>query len=125
MKLLVTGSRDYTDRAAVVEAMKHAWQKTPADDRLTIIHGCDGGVSLIVHPVALENFDLRIDLMALPAKFSLHGDRAEEIRNRQMVDASDECFAFLGASAASSPQRVNADQIIEMCAERQVPVTIF
>ena len=125
MKLLVTGSRDYTDRAAVVQAMKHAWQQTPADDRLTIIHGCDGGVSLIVHPIALENFDLRIDLVALPAKFSIHGDRAEEVRNRQMVDAADECFAFLGATAPSSPQRVNVNQIIEMCAERQIPVTTF
>jgi hypothetical protein len=125
MKLLVTGSRDYADREFVVEVMKHLWLHKPADDRLTIIHGCDGGVSLIVHPIALENFDLKIDLIALPAMFSIYGEQAEEIRNRQMVDDADQCFAFLGDALPSSPHRVNVNQIMAMCDERQIPVIIF
>ena len=95
-RILVTGSRDWTNETAVWNALDNAdweaWQETPGD--ITLVHGaCPSGADAIadhwakVHCVFTERH---------PAEWQKYGKRAGFRRNAEMVElGADLCLAFI------------------------------
>lgn len=107
MRLLVTGSRNWTDKIAVYKElyrfvsehcqMDYDNQLIPIDydtSDVVIVHGdCPTGVDAIVDDWAIVNW---IDVERHPADWDKHGRAAGPIRNQEMVDlGADLCYAFL------------------------------
>lgn len=96
MRILVTGSREWTDRAMIEEALISltrglSWHK------VTVIHGGARGADLIADQVA-HDFDMQVEVH--PADWEMHGKAAGPIRNQEMVDAgADVCVAFFHPDA--------------------------
>ena len=97
MRILITGSRNWTDREAIRNAI--AEQSEPAWD-VTVVHGSARGADEHANWVALE---LGLNPEAHPAQWAQHGKKAGPLRNQQMVDAgADICLAFpLGKSVGT------------------------
>lgn len=96
-RVLITGSRDWTD----YEALRHAIDINTIGKsrwRTTIVHGaCPTGADYMAAGYA---FDEGFNVEAYPADWNKHGRAAGPIRNQQMVDlGADVCLAFpLGES---------------------------
>lgn len=97
MRILITGSRDWTDHVAIQKAITtHTLGQSKW--RTTIVHGaCPTGADLLAAEFAL-NEGFRVE--SYSADWSTHGRAAGPIRNQQMVDlGADICLAFpLGES---------------------------
>lgn len=102
MRLLVTGSRDWTDSEQIYAAMgwvKMVWVTLPSKrlgtrEQAILVHGaCPTGADDIADRHApLLGFDVERH----PAQWSRYGKRAGFVRNAEMVDASaDVCLAFI------------------------------
>jgi hypothetical protein len=74
MKVLVTGSRDWSDRAAIERGFD---AMTPT----LVIHGDAKGADSIAHEVAMSR---GIDVARFPANWNKHGKAAGPHRNRLM-----------------------------------------
>lgn len=77
MKVLITGSRNWTDR----EVIKYHLADLPADT--TVIHGAARGADQLADSVARE---LGFEVIAVPADWTLHGRAAGPIRNQRMLE---------------------------------------
>src|SRR6266540_5681183 len=85
-KVLVCGSRDWTDRKSINKVFK----ELPIDT--IIIHGAARGVDTLAHEYA-DAYGFKID--KYPANWELYGKRAGFIRNLEMLDQSpDLVLAF-------------------------------
>jgi hypothetical protein len=92
MRILVTGSRDWTDVAVIDDALREAVRGVPADE-VVIVHGdCPTGADAIVDMLALAS---GFTVEKYPAQWEVHGKAAGPIRNAKMVeDGADVCLAF-------------------------------
>lgn len=101
-RILITGSRTWTDEQAVWKALAEAVRDVPADREVTIVHGaCPNGADQIAHEWAC-GFGATIE--AHPADWVRHGKRAGFARNAEMVNlGADICLAFIrdGSRGAS------------------------
>lgn len=95
MRILITGSRDWTDQrlieAAIVEAMVFGkdWPRIVP----TIIHGGARGADSMADGVAIRR---NLKQEAHPADWGQYGKRAGFIRNAEMVKSgADICLAFI------------------------------
>lgn len=101
MRVLVTGSRDWTDWAAVATALTflNALHET---EELTLVSGaCPTGADHWAE-VAAEALGWTVELH--PADWEKHGKRAGFLRNAEMVElGADMCLAFIknGSKGAS------------------------
>lgn len=88
MRILITGSRDWTDAETIAQAiMEHA------PSQATIVHGNCRGADLIA---AEEAYWLGHDIEPHPADWNKHGKRAGFVRNAEMVSlGADVCLAFI------------------------------
>lgn len=94
MRILVTGSRDWTDKQAIVDAVMDLNNWYPIDwDEVVIVHGaCPTGADKIADDFA-EAYGLQVERHA--ANWSLHGKAAGPKRNQKMVDlGADIVLAF-------------------------------
>lgn len=97
-RVLVTGSRDWTDTAWVYAALSAEASKAAVQDRrLVIVHGrCKTGADAIADRWAYTN---RYGIEQHPAQWRANGiynPQAGFLRNRQMVDlGADICLAFI------------------------------
>lgn len=95
MRVLVTGSRDWTDRRAVWFAIFNQYLDcdNPAD--FTVVHGdCPTGADRIAHEFCAWQ-PLRVTEERHPADWDVHGKAAGPLRNQVMVDlGADICLAF-------------------------------
>lgn len=103
MRILVTGSRDWTDIDTVRDALTVAvYQNLPA----VIVHGaCLSGADAIAS-WWVRQFSRNLDITEErhPADWTRHGKRAGFLRNAHMVDlGADVCLAFIrnGSRGAS------------------------
>ena len=76
LRVLVCGSRDWTNRARIHTELK----RLPAGT--TIVHGCCRGADRIAGEVAKS---LGFYVIEFPADWDLHGKAAGPIRNSQML----------------------------------------
>lgn len=104
MRVLVTGSRTWTDGVAIWTALDIVAKEAFAvGDRLTLVHGaCPQGGDEIADrwyrdrvrqgwPVSVERH---------PAEWTRHGKRAGFLRNQEMTRAgADVCLAFIVAGS--------------------------
>ena len=101
-RILVTGSRDWTDRSTVYGALADVVRELPADREVVIVHGaCPTGADYMAHYWA-RGYGASVD--AHPANWQLEGKRAGFIRNARMVNlGADLCLAFIknGSRGAS------------------------
>lgn len=86
MRVIVTGSRDWTDR----EAIRKVLEALPRD--ATIVHGGARGADSIAGEIAGE---LGMTVEVHPAKWDEFGKRAGMVRNAEMAHlGADYCVAF-------------------------------
>lgn len=106
MRILITGSRDWTDEKAIAHAIaintigKSRW-------RTTIVHGdCPTGADAIADKLAKEE---GLNVESYPADWNKHGKAAGPIRNQQMVDlGADVCLAFPKGQSRGTRQCMRA-----------------
>lgn len=92
MRILVTGSRDWDDRATIYRALEEARGDTPHDQMVLVEGGATGADSIAL--AYAESMDWGIEEHR--AKWPVYGRRAGIIRNVEMVDAgADICLAFI------------------------------
>lgn len=99
MRILVTGSRDWTLRTVVRAALLgHAWIGRAV--RPVLIHGGARGADTIAAEEFVELFGHRGSVEVFPADWERYGKAAGYRRNAEMVKAgADVCLAFpLGES---------------------------
>ena len=91
-RILVTGSRDWTDQVVIVEALWQAVQDL-GDSDISLVHGaCPTGADHIADMVWATN---QFPVERYPAQWEL-GKRAGFLRNKEMVDLGpDICLAFI------------------------------
>ena len=114
-RLLVTGSRTWTDREAIAAALYTAWDGwgRPAD--AVLIAGGAGGADRIAAE-CWEKAGLRVETH-LP-DWESHGQRAGMIRNAAMVaSGADACLAFQVGDSKGTAQAMRA------AAKAGIPVT--
>lgn len=96
MRVLVTGSRNWTDRMMIVDALIDVLKLVPEEEsekeKMTLVTGaCPTGADAIAEDIA-RMFGWAIERH--PADWSL-GRRAGPLRNQAMVDlGADVCLAF-------------------------------
>lgn len=91
MRILVTGSRTWTDVAVIREHLVYC--VTPGEE-VTLVHGdCPRGADFIANEIAIE---MGWTIERHPAKWNTHGRSAGYIRNAEMVKlGADIFFAFI------------------------------
>lgn len=95
MRILVTGSRDWTDSEAIDSALWHAWTDAGCPDRstVTLVHGGARGADHIAAAIARR---VGLNVECHPAAWDTRGRAAGKIRNAEMVNAgADVCLAFI------------------------------
>jgi hypothetical protein len=101
-RVLITGSRDWTDRDAIWTALADTMSPLPHDVEPVIVHGaCPSGADAIAHNWAVR-YGATVEQH--PANWQLNGKRAGFIRNAHMVNlGADLCLAFIkdGSRGAS------------------------
>jgi hypothetical protein len=100
MRILITGSREWSDTLTIVGALLSA-VPSEADLRdVTVVHGgCPTGADFFAARAAGE---LGFLVEEHPADWAEHGKAAGPVRNQGMVDAgADVCLAFFQPGAAN------------------------
>lgn len=98
LRILVTGSRNWTDRDAIWAAIRAAGLRAEVHPQeTTVVHGAAPGADTLAADVARE---FGCDVEAHPADWETHGKAAGPIRNAAMVAlGADVCLAFLHGSS--------------------------
>lgn len=92
-RLLVTGSRDWTDIKEVVETLYAALQYLGGEAILISGH-CPTGADRIAEHIWLHDIDGEVEVY--PADWEKHGKKAGFVRNSEMVKSgADLCVAFI------------------------------
>lgn len=94
IRILVTGSRDWTDKEIIKTAAVNLLNKFE-DQELTLVSGaCPNGADRLAEEIWVANRIGPIELH--PANWELYGKRAGFIRNAEMVyPGADVCIAFI------------------------------
>ena len=102
MRVLVTGSRDWTDQAAVLDALS-AISAHVVDDILVVHGACPTGADAYARDWVTERRavgETTVDEEPHPVDWSL-GARGGPIRNHHMIGlGADLCLAFIGLCTA-------------------------
>jgi SLOG family YspA-like protein len=116
MRVLVTGSRTWTDETVIADALTYAAQMHGAET-MTVVHGGCEGADLVAHRVARR---LGAETEPHPADWRTYGKRAGYLRNKQMVDlGADLCLAFVEpcVKPEHSGQEPHGSHGASMCAD--------
>lgn len=101
-RLLITGSRHWSDRAVMREALRTAWHELTRQgfERVILVHGAARGADSLAASIWGE---AGLPVEAHPADWGAHGRAAGPIRNAHMVSLGAElCLAFpLGKSVGT------------------------
>ena len=91
MKILIAGSRDYTNYEEAVEFIKRSIQQLAVSKGMIILSGGCTGVDRLGERFAKENgFQTEI----FPAQWSKFGKAAGIFRNKDMADNADAVICF-------------------------------
>lgn len=116
-RILVTGSRDWTDEALVAKVLFGYWYEAGRSNDVVLVHGAAQGLDQMAASIWTKNGQ---HAEAYPADWNLYGKRAGIIRNLKMIDLQPEhCFAFIkNQSRGASHCAAAADAA-------GIPTTIF
>lgn len=118
MRILITGSRDWTDARLIRERLG----MYAATELLTVVHGgCPTGADDMARHWA-EEMTGYVEHEPHPADWEQYGSKAGPIRNREMVRAgADVCLAFIRnrSKGATGCARLALDAGIELHVWRQ------
>lgn len=107
LRILVTGGRDYTDRAAVTRALRHLGANYIfgfRPDDVVLIHGAATGADTLA---AEEAVRLGWKVEPHPADWKQYGAAAGPIRNNHMVElGAHYCLAFPGGEGTKNCRRL-------------------
>lgn len=93
MRILVTGSRDWTDKVTVAQAIREAWLMAGRPYGVVVVHGGARGADYIADVYAKR---LGFATEVHDAAWDTFGKTAGYIRNREMVESNpDLCLAFI------------------------------
>lgn len=93
MRILVTGSRDWSDQDVISGALRE-YRGVPGDYPTLVSGACPTGADAIAERYAANNL---WKIETHPADWGKHGRAAGPIRNAEMVEAgADVCLAFIG-----------------------------
>lgn len=100
-RILVTGSRAWTDGVVISNALWDAWTQFGKGDATLVSGACRTGADAIAEGLWRA---AGLTVERYPAAWDRYGKRAGFIRNREMVEAgADLCLAFiLGESRGAS-----------------------
>ncbi len=111
VRVLVTGSRAWSDAAAVRVALTRAWRD--AGQPLTVVHGgCPTGADAIAAAWVREHEVAGIEEELHVARWHRHGRAAGPLRNQEMVDAG--AWRVLAFPLGASPGTRHCVQAAEM-----------
>jgi hypothetical protein len=102
MRILITGSRDWTDADSIKTAISDTWVSHGRPPVVTVVHGCARGADTIAGGFARA---IGWNVEEHPAAWDTRGRAAGPIRNSEMVNAgADVCLAFIrnGSRGASN-----------------------
>lgn len=97
-RILVTGSRDWTDHAAISRALDETLTRAPQEPQIIVVHGdCPTGADIVAKVWATTWCgDERVTEEPHPAAWHVHGRAAGPKRNAHMVNlGADICLAFI------------------------------
>jgi hypothetical protein len=95
-RILVTGSRDWTDRDAILNALVQAATELGNEWDITLVHGAARGVDRIAAELWGGYLGRFNHIEPHPALWNTYGKGAGFIRNEEMVHlGADLCLAFL------------------------------
>ncbi|MGW1673259.1 SLOG family protein [Streptomyces sp. NPDC002324] len=119
MRLLVTGSRTWTD-AALLEGVigEVLWLGRYRPRDVLLVHGaCPRGADALADRFAHE---IGMSVCRHPAEWGAYGKRAGFLRNAEMVSAgADLCFAFIRDGSAG------ASMTADLAVKSGIPTHIF
>lgn len=116
MRVLVCGSREWTDRTWIRLRLACLLPADPAAEEPTIVHGDARGADRIAGEIAT---DLGFWVETHPADWSRHGKAAGPIRNREMLDSGIHLvLAFVRGESRGTRDCIKAAQ------ERGIPVEV-
>lgn len=113
-KILVCGSRDWTDERAITDALLPYQAGFPSDP--LVIHGAARGADEIAAWIA-EN--LGLPTRAFPADWKTHGKRAGFLRNLQMLDEEPDLVIAFQRNGSRGTQHT-----IDEARRRGIPVEV-
>lgn len=117
-KILITGSRSYTDVITVWEAIEAVISRNPDTQHTIITGGCPTGADKFAKEVAQR---LDLDYIEYPADWVTNGKKAGPIRNQQMIrkEQPDICLAFLDGESRGTRNTIN------LATKAGIPVITF
>ena len=103
MRILVTGSRNWTDKVTIAQAIREAWLVAGRPYGVTVVHGGARGADYIAGVYA-KRLGFSVEVHALDdAAWNKYGKAAGPIRNKEMVDlGADVCLAFIKNESAGA-----------------------
>lgn len=127
MRVLVCGSREWTDVAAVHGALYGLAALVGDEDDFVVIQGgAPGADSVASDWVAVT--DLADEHLAFPADWDRHGKAAGPIRNQQMIDEAkpDVVIAFKDRFGVQNPEtpweKDDTEDIVQRAKTAGIPV---
>lgn len=122
IRVLVTGGRDYTDRAAVARALTHLGSNFifgARPEEITLVHGDATGADTLA---AEEAVKLGWKVEPHPADWNTHGNAAGPIRNKHMVKlGANYCVAFTGGEGTAHCRRLALNARIPVIDVKEKP----
>lgn len=92
MRILITGSRDWTDKQLLANKLFEITGCYTKDEIVVVHGGCPTGADAMAEQLC-QNYGIATEVY--PADWNKHGKAAGPIRNQQMVDlGADICLAF-------------------------------
>jgi hypothetical protein len=106
VKILITGSRAWTNKKLIEEILSEYADSRGAAS-ITVVHGaCPTGADAMADEIALQ---LGMTIQRYPADWTTHGKAAGPIRNQHMVDqGADVCLAFFLPNSRGTVHCANA-----------------
>lgn len=93
MRILITGSRKWTDYDTIHKAIGEAWLTFGRPHEVYVVHGKAKGADYLAG-VAAKRMGFAVE--EHPADWGKFGNSAGYVRNKEMVDAgADVCLAFI------------------------------
>jgi hypothetical protein len=102
MKIIIAGSRSFTDYEELVLVCDHLLSNLDQED-IEIVSGCASGADRLGEEYAKDN-DYR--LTKFPADWEKYGRSAGYLRNRQMAEYADMLIAFWDTNSSGTKNMI-------------------